>query len=373
MTMVIDCEGPGRARGCAHGEAARELVRRSIEQWRRQVEAKQGHRLEDHVRRMLEATSFVEAARRLCPDLLEEVRGIAEGARVEEDLVLAYNLMDELWWFSHDDLENRSGCTAIAAEPSWRASQKTVLGQNMDLPAFMDGTQVMLHLRPEGGPEALVFSSAGLVGLTGVNRRGLGVCVNALQVLRHSTRGLPVAFVVRGLLGCSGLGEAVRLVSTLPHASGQHYLLADATRAASFECSAGGAVACEPLEDGFFAHTNHPLASEDLDEEEMRAERDGGDIAESRARLEFVRAARRSVRSLSALAEVLSDRTLPVCFVPDAYERGCTFGSVLFELTDPPQVVARLGLPDRTPWTFIPWKGETSSAADLEALAGTGV
>ena len=54
----------------------------------------------EHVAGLLGATRFVPAIEASTPELLEEVRGIAEGAGVSFERILAYNLMDEEWWYS---------------------------------------------------------------------------------------------------------------------------------------------------------------------------------------------------------------------------------------------------------------------------------
>lgn len=329
-------------------------MRRALEQWDEHLRSTKGVSAEQLAREMAEHTSFASSVRKYCPDLMCEIAGIAEGAAVPEQLVFTYNLMDEQWWFLRER-DSRVRCTVVAVEPSGGRRSETLLGQNMDLPGFMDGTQVMLRLRAPGQPEALVLSSAGLLSLTGVNHSGIGVCVNALQVLNHADRGLPVTFIIRQLLGCTSLEDGVTLVSAVPHASGQHYLIADSRRAWSFECSANAAVECEPASDGFYVHTNHSHCSKDVDVHELQAEMDDGDIRESTGRLDFVLRARRPLDSVDQLAAVLSDRTQPMCFTPGPDETACTFGSVIFELTVPPTVHARPGLPGTTPWETFGW------------------
>jgi hypothetical protein len=52
---------------------------------------------------------------------------------------------------------------------------------------------------PEAG-EAMIFTSAGIIGLMGVSQRGVGICVNTLSQLAERPTGLPVAFAMRGAL-----------------------------------------------------------------------------------------------------------------------------------------------------------------------------
>ena len=64
----------------------------------------------------------------------------------------------------------------------------------------MDGGQTVVRVTSEDGPRTAVLTAAGMIGLTGANSAGLGVCVNALSMLRHSpdrrmVLGVPVAHV----------------------------------------------------------------------------------------------------------------------------------------------------------------------------------
>ncbi|MEU4515342.1 hypothetical protein AB0G05_38085 [Nonomuraea wenchangensis] len=76
--------------------------------------------------------------------------------------------------------------------------------------------------------------------------------------------GLPVAAVIRGVPARRDRAAAVAFLRGVGHASGQHYAVGDASGIESLECSAAGAVPV-PLREGRLIHTNHPLASHDLD------------------------------------------------------------------------------------------------------------
>lgn len=98
-----------------------------------------------------------------------------------------------------------------------------------------------------------------------MNDAGLGVCVNTLLDLNHRDDGLPVAFVSRGLLERRSVAEAAAFLNAVPHASGQNYILAETGTLADFECSAGGAVRLPLATPSRVCHTNHAMASRDLD------------------------------------------------------------------------------------------------------------
>jgi isopenicillin-N N-acyltransferase-like protein len=340
---VIECAGTGRARGRAHGEQARDLIHTTLDRWRDGTSAPS--------RQHLAATGLRAAVEAAVPDLAEEMRGIAEAAGVPFAEILAYNFMDEQWWVHREHLA--FGCSVLG-----RADTDGVfLAQNMDLPDFMDGSQIVLRVRPQWGPEALVLSSAGMIGLTGINAAGIAVCVNALGMLRHNLAGLPVAAAIRGALAHSSRAEAVDFLHRISHASGQHYAVADARGFHGVECSAATTVVSLPAGAPVLLHTNHPLANNDIDPDAEQELQRQGRIADSRVRLDFLDTNARCVRDRAAAERLLGDRTAPLCVTPGHGRRTETFGAVAFELgTTPPVARFCLGLPNQRPWIEPGWK-----------------
>jgi isopenicillin-N N-acyltransferase like protein len=351
---VVDCAGDGRTRGRAHGEAAREAVVAAVGRWADATAAASRTPIERYASRFLESTELLPAVARHCPELHAELHGMAEGADVPFALVAAYNLMDEQWWY---DAER--GCSVIGvAHPG----APVVLAQNMDLPAFMDGSQLVLRVSGSDQPEALVLTSAGLLGLAGVNAAGVAVCVNTLMMLRHSSRGLAVAAVLRGALACRDRHAAAAWLRDVPHASGQHYAVADRRGVVGFECSAGGAALSCPPDARTLLHTNHPLASTDVDPHlEDRLER-AGRIANSERRQGFLVANGDEVDGDEAAKELLEDRATPICVVPSPGRATQTFASVAFRLGSQVDAEFRLGLPETATWERIAFSEATVGA-----------
>src|SRR5581483_4768189 len=225
-------------------------------------------------------------------------------------LVFALQLLDEEWAYR---LRRQSGpvlekCSSFAiAEPG----RPTWIGQNMDLGGYTDGAQALLRIAPHSdAPEALVFTVAGMIGLMGVNAAGVGVCVNSLPQLPSAPQGLPVAFVLRRLLQATSLAEASDLALHLPHATNQHYVIADRAGVRSFEASSEGVVEYRRPTTDRVLHTNHPLAWPPGSD-------DPGYLANSTARLAALTARlAEGPASFAALAGALSscdDPAHPVC------------------------------------------------------------
>lgn len=266
MTIAIfDLAGSAGERGKALGAERGKQIESYLTAWSSSLQAAGIADPRSYLSEMLRDTDFSIAIRDHTPDLLQEVEGVAAAADLPLNLVLASQLMDEEWAY-RPSFQSRSEamqkCSSVAIRSDGGV---TWIGQNMDLPRFTDGHQVLLRIASASDqPAALVFSVGGMLGLLGVNARGLGVCVNSLPQLPSASVGLPVAFVVRKLLQASSVDAAARLIHELPHATGQHYLLAGPTAIRSFEASPAGVVEYHSPDARRVLHTNHPLAAADV-------------------------------------------------------------------------------------------------------------
>ena len=260
---VVDAAGTPRERGRAHGEALRPLIGAGIDRWAAELGTAHGLDPDDYLRDFLGSTGYLAAAEAWTPDLLDEVRGIADGAHLPFERVAAYNLLDEEWAYARWRRSGTAapGCTVAGLRQA--ATGIPVLAQTMDIPSLHDGTQAVLRLASDDGPTALAFTYAGMIGLNGCNEAGVAVVVNNLAMLPSSTLGLPVAFVVRGVLGHATLAAAATFLRGVPHATGQHYAVGGPEGFVSLECSASGVTEDAAAGDRVL-HTNHPLVSADL-------------------------------------------------------------------------------------------------------------
>src|SRR5262245_43456202 len=170
---IVRCAGAPRQRGQAHGEALRALIQPTLDRWLASLQRPGWPDPSAYVRDFLHRTDYAAAMARWTPDLLAELQGIAEGAGVPFDDLFAYNLLDEEWWFAQNHSFSAPGCTVIGCRAS--ASNTLVLAQTMDIGANYDGAQAVLRICPNEGPEALVFTFAGMIGLNGCNAAGIGV------------------------------------------------------------------------------------------------------------------------------------------------------------------------------------------------------
>lgn len=343
---VVDCAGTPRQRGEQHGEALRDQIAGGLARWREAIATAHAVDADGYIAAFVQGTDFLPAIRRWTPSLLEEVEGIARGAGQPWEWIYACNLLDEEWtWASAHRRGDPPGCTVAGFVPD---GGPPVLAQTMDINTFHDGAQAVLRLEGNGDPSALVFTRAGMIGLTGCNDAGLAVVVNNLDVLPSSLTGLPVAFAMRGILARRSLADAARFLEEAPHATGQHYGIASPEGLASVEAWATGiTVNADP--GTRLLHTNHPLTTDPVaPDAEARFE-----WSRTRERLDYLEQAAGVCRDASGAGELLADRTVPVSIDRDA--SSMTFGAVVYECTVPATMQVAMGPPHRTPMQPVAW------------------
>lgn len=259
---VVDLTGTPYEMGKIHGRTLRPEILELVKRWKADLEKTYRVPADVFVRRLLEKTDFKPAIARWTPGLLDEVRGIADGAGVDFDTMYAYQLVDEIWAMDAD--LGLSKCTSIAAGK--RNGIPAFVAQTLDIPTFYHGFQTVLRIRDKREDlETLVFTIPGVVAANGLNSRSVGVCVNAVTQLAYSPTGLPVAFVIRGILRQTAYKQAVTFLRDIPPAAPQNYVIGGPVEAASFERSAGKISGFLPFKGAEFTyHTNHPLINDDL-------------------------------------------------------------------------------------------------------------
>jgi isopenicillin-N N-acyltransferase like protein len=262
---VIKLKGTPYERGVAHGKALKDEIHALVKLWK--ADLKKTYRVEadEFIARFRDKTDFELAIGKWTPSLLDEVRGIAAGCGLDYDTIYVYQLIDEIW-AQGEKVMAADKCTAIGVDR--RDGQPTIVAQNLDIPRWYHGFQTLLHITDEKAKlQTFVVTLPGLVGANGMNSARVGVCVNTMLQLRPCADGLPVAFVVRGVLAHKDWHKARGFLYDVRHASGQNYTLGGPDVAHSFECSAHRVKRFRPFDQARHTwHTNHPLVNEEWSE-----------------------------------------------------------------------------------------------------------
>jgi hypothetical protein len=356
VLKVLDLSGSPYERGLEHGRKLRTEIGKVVGLWKEDL-GRQGKGDPDRlIKRFLAETNFVPVIRKWTPDLLEEVRGIADGAGLPFDTMFAFQLVDEVWVYL--DQPTAGHCSSMGVAKS--GSHPAYVAQNMDLEAFRDGFQVVLHIAASPAlPEQFVFTCAGLIAANGVNNRSIAIACNTLLQLSASRDGLPVAFVVRGVLAQTRPEDAVKFMRGIKHASGQNYILGAGDRVFDFEASAGKVVEFRPAADSSIVyHANHPLANDDLKPWHLAMKQvasllpEGKPQGDSETRLASVEKRMRPPASgidVGVIKETLRSRDSdvhPVCRSRREGDPVFTFGATIMTLSDAPSLEVTMGPPD---------------------------
>ncbi|KAI9720252.1 MAG: hypothetical protein M1812_003070 [Candelaria pacifica] len=195
------------------------------------------------------ASEFLPKLYREWPDLIEEMKGLAQGSGVEFLAIVALNVRTEIAYGTLSD-----GCTAL----SWNVGGMNILAQNWDWQREQDENLISLFIRQEGKPTIHMITEAGIIGKIGLNSAGVGVCLNAIRAPGVDYVRLPVHLALRVALETSSKLEAVRTLEQAGIASACNIIVADVIGGTGLECSSSDIVTM-PMVDGKVAHTNHFL------------------------------------------------------------------------------------------------------------------
>jgi sugar phosphate isomerase/epimerase len=358
---VIELSGTPYARGRTHGQSLKSEIQELVKRWKADIEKTHSVPAATYIKKLLEASDFKPAIERWTPELLDEVRGIADGAGIDFETMYAFQLIDETWVMSAD--LGLPKCTTIGAQR--RGDSPAVVSQTLDIPEFYHGFQTVLRIKGSAEePEALVFTIPGVVAANGLNDRSVAVCVNAVTQLAYSTKGLPVDFVIRGILRQKSYQDAVRFLKEIQPAAPQNYVIGGPEEVASFERSASRMVEFIPFEGAEFTyHTNHPLLNDDFNPKFVDGLKKRGMTLEAYKarcpRFKFLGETFRdntATLDLAALKRVFSDRDSGI-------NNARTYGCTIMVLGDHPELHIAPGRPDTEPFVVLDFGHRTGSPA----------
>lgn len=231
------------------------------------------------------------------PALAEEVRGIAEGAGISVAEAAFLQVRYEVVNLP----AAAEGCTLIGVEASRSRTGASMVAQNIDVPADNVPLLVLLHVRPDDGPELLTCTFAGILAQTGINAAGLGLC-GSFVVSATWGAGIPARnFIRRHILEQASLADAVAVMRQFPvRASGHNVMLTDRSGQVVDIESTPEDFRILPADGGFLVHTNH-YCHPDLAPHDTLATSSLADFAEdSPRRLARVRALAGAATGLGA-------------------------------------------------------------------------
>jgi isopenicillin-N N-acyltransferase like protein len=259
----VRVSGGARERGRQYGEQVASRVRRSVEAYAVVFEHYAGW---DWARVRAEAALYSDHITAFGEVYDEEIRGIAEGAGLDYQDVLAINVRTEVMYAAKARnaamaLPRTLECTAFAAVPDDDV-RPVLIGQNWDWKTHAFDTTVVLESDPDDGPRFVTAVEAGLLAKTGFNAAGIGVVTNALVTDRDlGVPGVPYHVLLRAILDARTPAQALATLQRGTRSSSAHYLVASRDHLAlGVEATPGGFAdlhVTHPDRRGVVLHTNH--------------------------------------------------------------------------------------------------------------------
>ncbi len=248
---VISISGNVFERGVQYGSQVPERIRKTIDFYKAMFQTYGVSWREAQLR----AKSFIEYIEEYLPDGLEEMRGIAEGAKLSFDEILTINCRSEILFAFTD------GCTCLGVLSSMSKDGHTYLGQNWDWLRRAEEGVVIVKIEEPKAPRQIMCAEAGIIGGKGLNEAGVGVGLNALSVGRGQ-KGVPLHVMYRSILRQETISNAIGAVASAKRAGAGNFAMGsseDFLFNVEFTPDNFDVIGADDLTP--LAHTNHYLSS----------------------------------------------------------------------------------------------------------------
>jgi isopenicillin-N N-acyltransferase-like protein len=196
---------------------------------------------------------YVAASEAAMPDLVEQVRGMAEGAEQPFSRLMAATAFEEIYGqmeLEAGTLQPLERCTDVVLD----GPEGPLLGHTEQWYSGDEGAVGIVVDVPDDGPVVLAPVVAGTLPLVGINEHGVAVGAMSLSA-RDERIGIPRALIARDVLDATDAEDATGRAARPGRAGGYSYLLAfpdGEARAVETTASRDAVVTSK-------VHTNHAL------------------------------------------------------------------------------------------------------------------
>ena len=207
---------------------------------------------------------YLRITEEVAPDIVAELRGMAEGAGVSFETLFALNAGAELM-----QSVGRYECTVVGISGMGTRDGHVLLAHNEDATAGWADLAYVIKAQPDDAPAFVAFTYAGLLLHQGVNAAGLGSVGNALYA-RDARPGIPKLLLYRRVIAQGAIEGAIRAVTDPRRAFGNNHLFATADGDLYDVEVSGSRWAMRSGGNSYLAHANHFTLPEmtDLDRDE---------------------------------------------------------------------------------------------------------
>lgn len=251
---VIECSGTPYEIGYAHGSQGKEEIMVSIKTYKEMFKTYANLDWDVAKERSKNYVKFISDYDK---DLMDEIKGVADGAGLDLTDILALNARSEVIMMTGSAVPS-DGCTSVSATPEATKNGDTILAQNWDWKAEQIASILVLKIKQNNKPAITMVTEGGIIGKVGFNDAGIGVCLNALGT-KGNPNGLPLHIVLRGILNSRKISDVIENINRVPNACAANYMIAS-------KCGEALDLEKTPTDfdvlysiDGVLAHTNHFL------------------------------------------------------------------------------------------------------------------
>jgi hypothetical protein len=224
--------------GFAQGQAAR----LQIGEARRMLQRLEAFRLHQPwwlpyaaFRRLAErkaADSLVESLAHHDREMLDRIRGIAEGSGRSLQTTCLFNVLESLMSSVQEQTVTPGlcACSALGIRGARSATGEPILARNFDYLRLVQPFYFLRDSRPAGGFRALEFTTAPMAGtVDGINEHGVAITFNYAFVKDASNCAVPISMgITSALATCKTAAEAAEQIAHRPRWGAGILMLADA-------------------------------------------------------------------------------------------------------------------------------------------------
>ena len=253
----ITLKGTPYEKGFAHGSLCKEQVLCSIRNYSANFKKNVGLTWEDA---QALAMTFLPVFKGKYAKYIDEMKGVADGAGVRFEEILALNLRSEILYTGLvKGMEaGEQGCTAFSAHAPATKDGVTLAGQTWDYTIAQREAAFIARVPAEDDiPAMLLILEGGIIGGKGVNEAGISLTLNAVSTDGYKI-GVPLHIRMRRALECGTMNRAVAEAMTAPVPSAANLIITCRDGISlSLELDPRRCDVVQPGDDGILVHTNH--------------------------------------------------------------------------------------------------------------------
>lgn len=250
IKVVTLLETDAKKRGHEHGETLRQEIKELAEI---RIERMCNTSHFNTEKKVLDlAHEHVPLLKQFDEDLYQELLGISEGSNVSMAKLIVINNFTDMRDIKPHGFMDPDGCSIIYSP----APGGPILGQTWDIHGNAQPYVIVIKLIDQ-----VIFSIAGCLGVTGINKYGVAIAINNLASIDARVGVIWPAIVRKALMEKNAL-DAKDQIMKARNGSGRHYAVADMDSFFSIETSATKRKVIKENTHEVYFHTNHCLNKE---------------------------------------------------------------------------------------------------------------